>query len=207
MSQYPAGYDPQYSFMSYYHMTPQQLLAPAKTAGWAMMALGVVLFLGGSCVGAMLYGAPDTIFQDVIREMAKSNQPMPMEVTPRLIRIVYGSMMGVVGVYGILCAIVGLFVRRGGLAWIIIGMVMSAIPLVLVAVMFVVSLTAGIEGVLSAICICSVPAALMVLSLIALIKAMGNTSKIAESERQMAAMYQQQMQQYYAYQQPPMPPS
>ena len=201
MSQPPIGYNPQYNFMPYYSATPQQLLAPAKWAGWIMIALGGLLMLAGTCVGAMLYAAPDDLFNEAIREISLKQKEI--QFTPRLIRIVYGSFSGAIGVYGLVCIAAGAFVIRGGLIWIILGLAVTAIPLLLLIGMFLLSFTAGVEGALGALCIGFLPAALQILAIIFLIKAANNTSKINRIHQTLAMMHQHQMQQYYTQQQQP----
>lgn len=207
MTQPTFGYQPQYSFWQYYQATPQQLLAPARTAGWLLIALGVLLMIASSCVGAVLYGLPDSEFQNIIAEMARQQPEIRQyNLTPQMIRVVYGSIMGVVGVYGLILIPLGLLVRKGTFLPIILALICIVIPLLFLGVMLIASLFSGLQGLAGFVCIAGLPLVLMIAAVIFLIRAATNVSKIAESQRQMQAMYQQQMQQYYAYQQPPAPP-
>jgi hypothetical protein len=207
MTQPTYGYEPQYSFWPYYQATPQQLLTPARTAGWLLMALGALLLLGASCVGAVLFGLPDAEFQNLIAEASRQQPEIrQLNPTPQMVRILYGSMMGVVGIYGLILIPLALFVRRGTLFPVILALLLTGLPLLLMAVMFLTSLFSGLQGVLGFICLGGIPSLLMIFALIFLIRAAGNSSKIAQSQQQMQAMYHQQMQQYYSTQQTPAPP-
>lgn len=204
MTQPNYGYTPQYSFWPYYQATPQQLLAPARIAGWLLMALGVLLVLGTSCFGAVLYSLAESDLQNLIAEATKQQPELKQfNPTPRMIRIGYGSLMFVVGLYGLVCIPMGLLVRRGTLVPIVFGLIVSLLPLLLLGGMLLVSLTSGIEGVLGFLCVGGIPTALLTLSAIFLIRAAGNLSRIAQAQQQTQAMYQQQMAQYYGQQQPP----
>lgn len=202
---YPhSSYQPQYSFMPYYQATPQQLLVPAKMAGWILMALGAVLVLGASCIGAVLIGLPESEFQQLISQ-ATQQQPelRQYNLTPRLFRIIYGTIMGVLGVYGLICIPLGLLVRRGTMLPIILCLILTALPLLLLGVMGLASLASGIQGMLGFLCVGGIPMLLMIAAISFLIRAAGNVSKIAQAQQQMQMMYQQQVQQYYGQQQPP----
>lgn len=199
----PAGYTPQYSFMPYYSAAPAELLVPAKWAGLLMIAFGVLLLLGGSCIGAAAYNVDDTVYNDVLRQMPK--QDVQFQITPHLMRTAYTVMCGIAGAYGVVLAVVGLFVRGGSLVAIVFGFAAFVPPALVLLLLLVASLAQGATGILSFCMLGFVPLLFAVPTIYLLIKAAGNVSKIKLANAQLVS--HQQMQQYYAYQQPPTQPS
>jgi hypothetical protein len=200
MSQYPVGYDPQYSFWPYYQATPQQLLAPAKWAGVLMIVLGVIVLLIATCSGASSYIASDKELLEQLEQFPKQEQAVTF--SPTTMRTINLVMVGIMGVYGIGLMVLGAWVRSGRLLPVILSLASIVLPLLFMMCMFLASFTLGAAGVIAFVVIAFFPLVLMIACLVFLIRAAGNTSKIAQSQQQMTAMYQQQMQQYYAHQQP-----
>lgn len=188
MSQPPAGYTPQYSFWPYYTTAPAELLAPARTASWILVLLGVMLLMMATCNGSMSFAVSDEELMKQLREVPQHESPFQM--TPKLMRTMNAAMAIAVGLYGIALVALGAVVRNGRAGWVIASIVVIALPLLLIGLLLLASLLVGAAAFLGLVLLVFFPVILMGGALFFLLKAAANLPKIALAEQQIVAMYQ-----------------
>ena len=210
MSQYPPY--PQYSYPSQpmygYAADPRrELLGPARRASVMMFIVAALMLACGMCFGAVGL---------VPLEGMEAEQREPLErIESELgmsIKTIAGVAAAMMLVPGLLMGAMGFFVRGGGIAAVVISLILS----LLIGVVLLLAAINGITNVMrdpsaaGGVCVIAIPLVLIVMSIVWLIQALRNAPRLSELQAGMQGAYWQSMQQRQQYGgdfwQPPPPP-
>lgn len=212
MTQQPSPYSqPPIGYQGAYPPIVGDPMAPARHSSILMIILGVLLLLLGACmgiVGAML----PTVIDKMPPEQTKLLSELE-STTHVSAGMLFMGLAIFLAVIAILYIVVGIFVRRGGLGWVITGIVLTVLTVLYLLLNAVGSLFQGPAGMGGA-CFSLLLIGLFGWLLILLIQATRSASKMRMVQAQYQAQYmqyQQMMQQYgqagygYGYPAPPAP--
>jgi len=191
---YAYGYDP-----------AEPLLAPARRASVLIYVIAAVGMICGLCVGAVgLLGPLQRLAAESGLQSAAAELGLPAE---QLLKIVYLAIAVLTMIWSLLLAVLGPFVRRGGL-----GAIVTAIVLVTVALLVLLAnlLTGvaqtrghGAAALVAGLLVLIVPTGLLGVLLAWLIQA----ARAAPAIRAARWQQMQYSSQYWQYQQQPPPPN
>ena len=113
MTQYPSPYSPPPNYPQYAGYYPQRdLLAPARCAGWLMLAIAAMLCLCGVCMaGFSRVNLSDLPIESCAQFEQFERQLQPLGLSFKTVLVIYGVMALVPGV---LMAVLALFVAVAG---------------------------------------------------------------------------------------------
>ncbi len=101
--------------------------AAGRSAALWQTILGAILFLAGTCVVSVVWAAPDSFMNDVMRQQQTDLPPMqgftPVQEIRLLASVACGMMIGA----GALLLLFSFFVRKGGKASIILSLILNAL--------------------------------------------------------------------------------
>ena len=188
-------------------------MAPARHSSTLMIILGILVLLLGACmgiVGAML----PTVMDKMPPEQTKLLQDIEAS-THLSARALFIGLAVFLAVLAIMYIVVGIFVRRGGLGWVITGIVLTVLTVLYLLLNVAGSIFQGPAGMGGA-CFSLLLVGLFGWLLVLLIQATRSASKMRMMQAQYQAQYmqyQQMMQQYgqagygYGYPPPQAPPA
>lgn len=200
------GYAPQYGFLPYYMTPPEELLAPARRASLLLFVLAGLLLLTMTCIGASAMTSTEDAFRQMIEEMRRVNPQAAAVYTPRLLRILQGTVAVVAGVTAVVAIILALVVRGGGRAATITALVLVILATGIVALLVLASLAAGPGAFLTSFLLMLLPLVLLGMTISFLVKAIRAAGHVDAARQQMLMAHHQQMAYYQAQQQAPYPP-
>lgn len=192
-----------------YADAPDPRLDPARRAGLLMIVNGVIGLLFGACflgVGAM--------FGEIQWPAETAAEMRRLETQAGLpISVIFLVMGALAAVPSLVLFILGFFVRRGGVASIVSGIVVTSLVLLLLGLQLVGSFFSG-PNALAGICMLSIPLALMILQLTWLIQAVRAAPRVRATRQNVQtqqSLYRQNQQQHlqpspWPMQPPPPPP-
>jgi hypothetical protein len=98
-----------------------------RAAGLWQLILGCLVFVGGTCVGAAIWVAPDELVMQAARQQQASLPPMQNLSLVQEIRLVFSIFSGMMLLTGGLLLLLTIFVRRGGKASTICSIVVNCL--------------------------------------------------------------------------------
>jgi hypothetical protein len=128
-------------------------LAPAKRASILMFVLGGLSMIGGVCCGVMGAMLPQILAQ-------QPEIQMPAEVTADMMQVGLVVAAGIVVLYGVAQVVLGFFVRGGGRAPAIVGLILTGLAvlgLLVMAVSVIVGPQKPAEKLIGAVCWIGLP--------------------------------------------------
>ncbi len=187
--------------------SPEELLGPARRAGTLMMAVGVLAVLSGLCFA---YQANRFDAAELPAEIRTQMEQQIRTVEAQLGASFRTLMLVVAAVpllVGAVTGAVGLYVRNGGLATIVIGIVSAAIMLLAVGFALLAGLIQGAAMgpavLVVSVCFYGVPFAMLLLLMLWLVQAARVAPRLEEARRRQQARQWQSEQRQEAFRQEP----
>lgn len=189
----PPGYSPQYSFWPYYMAPPEELLGPARWAGWTLVTLGALIVIASGCFGAMVGIVPAAEFEKILAEQRRLDPNMP-PISVDVMRTGMAIVFVIAGMVGIVAIILGVLVRKGGRATAIVAMIFCGLCALILGGLILLYLTQGLAAFAAAIFLFGIPLVAVIGVMVLLSRALRAATHVEMARMQMQmAQYQQQM--------------
>ena len=209
MSQYPQYYSPQPPPDA--NLSPEQLVGPARRAGTMMMIVGVLAVLAGLCVAYQANSFDPTDPRAIPDPQLRQQMQQQINTFETQLGISFRTLMLVFAAIPLLLGAVtggvGLYVRNGGLASVVAGIVVVGIMLLGVGFALLAGLIQGLATgpavLVVSVCVYGVPFGLLVMLMLWLVQAARAAPPQAEARRRLEARQGQYEERQQAFRQEP----
>jgi len=211
LSQYPQYHAPQPPPDA--NLSPEQLVGPARRAGTMMMIVGVLAVLAGLCVAYQANSFDPTDPRAIPDAQLRQQMQQQINTFETQLGISFRTLMLVFAAIPLLLGAVtggvGLYVRNGGLASVVAGIVVVGLMLLGVGFALLAGLIQGMATgpavLVVSVCVYGVPFGLLVMLMLWLVQAARAAPRLAEARRRLEARQGQYEERQQAFRQEPGP--